>query len=248
LIGCAGWIEEVRPHPTNPEREIYKWHEEAEGRNVFIYYYDRAKGSKSTNSKEKHCYCKRCKKCFSGHCIDKRQTHPCLAAVFNTVEKSAFVLAKQFEAAYEQQPTTMQVLTLLIAHSNSAFTLADSKYLDKLLYSVGVPQHKVPAFNRHKAVNAVEQMGWAKHALNRKFKVSIDTRGIQVDAVDIAGKHITALVQSNPLAIRNYLQDNPGMKMENVDPMLRPSLLFLSPDMSNAASFISMGFTAANVC
>jgi hypothetical protein len=159
-----------------------------------------------------------------------RGAHACLPAMFVAGDKSAFELAKQFEAPFEQQPTTMQALTLLIVHSNSSFTLADSRYLNKLLYSVGVPHHKLPAFNRHKAVSAAEQMGWAKHALNRKFKISIDTRGIQVDSVDIAGKHVTVGVESNPLAIRNYLQDNPGMKMENVDPMLRPSLLS-SPDV-----------------
>jgi hypothetical protein len=75
---------QVRPHPSNPDREIYKFHEVVEGDKVWIYFYDRPKGSQATNSKEKHCYCKGCKKVFSGHAIDRRTSHFCVSPIANT--------------------------------------------------------------------------------------------------------------------------------------------------------------------
>ena len=106
---------------------------------IWVWFYDGVKGSQLMNSKNKHCYYKGCTKVFSAHNMDKKENHLCDAALSSSSLKSGNGLVKQFTTSYEDHPTPIKALSLLIVDSNSAFTLANSKYVPKLLSSAGAP-------------------------------------------------------------------------------------------------------------
>jgi hypothetical protein len=63
---------------------------------------------------------------------------------------------------------------------------------------------------------------------------------VTIDSVDIINMHLTIAVSHNALQIRNYLQDNPHAKMDTIEPVLKPSLLLITPSVSDAESFDSL--------
>jgi hypothetical protein len=198
------------------------------------------KGSESKSSKEKKCYCKACKQVYSGHNIEKRENHHCNKGVFDVSTKKDYDLAAMYTCSYEDQPTAIEALALVIVDSNASYSLANSKYIDKLMQSVGVPKKKIPSFYGDKVSGTVKLMGWEKFGQNRKYHAAIKSSSVQMDGVFIANKHITAAVTSNPLPLRNFIQENPSLKMEDVHPIFKPSLILLTPDVSDARSFIGV--------
>jgi hypothetical protein len=117
-----------------------KHYDVIEGQAAYRFFYDRLKGSESTKTKEKKVMCKNCKKYWGGKDLEKRHDHRCSIPFVGSNAKSGYELAKVYRASYEDEPNTIQSLVLLIVDSNSSFTLANSKFITKLLLSCGVPR------------------------------------------------------------------------------------------------------------
>jgi hypothetical protein len=148
--------------------------------------------------------------------------------------------AKKYVPRYEIAPNPTEALCLLIIDSNSAFALSNSKYLPKFLKAVKAQE--TPTFYDKKITDCIKAMGWEKYAMNGQYCGAVDTRAATIDAVDIAGKHYTVAVTHNALQLRHFLQDHPNVKGEDIPPVLKPTLFFITPDVSDAKSNCSFGY------
>jgi hypothetical protein len=83
-------------------------------------------------------------------------------------------------------------------------------------------------------------MGWEKTEKNKEYYAEVGASAVTIDAVDIANKHYTIVATHNALQLRHFMQDHPGVKMRDINPILKPTLLLITPDVSDAKSFCSL--------
>jgi hypothetical protein len=130
----------------------------------------------------------------------------------------------------------------LIIDKNCPYSLADSQYLPKFLEAAKILEVNFEHFYDTRVTECIKEMGWEKTKVNREYYAEVGVRAVTIDAVDIANKHFTVVVTQNALQLRHYIQDHPDAKMEDIDPILKPTLLLLTPDVSDGKSFCSLGF------
>jgi hypothetical protein len=86
-------------------------------------------------------------------------------------------------------------------------------------------------------------MGLEKYAMNGQYCCGeVDTRAVTIDGVDITGKHYTVAVTHNALQMRHFVKDSPDVNSANILPVLKPTLFFITPDVSDGRSYCSLGY------
>jgi hypothetical protein len=118
--------------------------------------------------------------------------------------------------------------------------LADSEYIPKFLKAANAPEKNIEHFYDSKVTECIKEMGWEKTAKNKEYYGEVGARAVSLDAVDIGNKHYTIVATHNALQLRHYMQDHPDVKMQDIDPILKPTLLIITPDVSDGKSFCSL--------
>ena len=236
------WKEEVIPHPKDKTREIFKYYEFVVRGIAFRYFYDRPLHSSSTEMKDKKLYCVGCKTCWGPKSLDAKDSHQCPkgGSLDKLADQPEDVKVKRFVASFEKKPNQQQALSLLIIDSNAPYSLADSQYVPKFLEAGKCP--KVETFYDTKVTESVKEMGWEKAKIDAQYCVEVGARCAAIDSVDIGNEHYTIAAIHNALQLRHYCQDHPEVKMEDIDPVLKPILFAITPDVSNAESFCSLAY------
>ena len=236
----SDWVEAIIPHPSDKNREIFKYHEFQEGGNTFRWFYDRVKNSTSTACKDKKLYCVNCRNCITT--TNDRDSHNCPKQKQQKLPEQSEdkILFQKYATSYEKDPTQIQALSLLIVDKNCSYSLADSEYIPKLLKAAKIVN--IEQFYDTKVTECIKDMGWEKTAKNRQYYADIGARAVSMDSVDIGNKHYTIVVIHNALLLRNYMQDHPEAKIGDIDPRLKPTLLILTPDVSDGKSFCSLAY------
>jgi hypothetical protein len=189
-----------------------------------------------------------CKETFSAHAADKKDDHKCQENMEQKLtSQTEDEKIKRFVTSYELKPTPIQALSLIIIEKNCAYSLADSEYIPKLLQSWKTPESNIEHFYDSKVTECIKDMGWEKTAKNRMYFAEVGCNAVSIDSVDIGNKHLTIVVTHNALQLRHYLQDNIGAKMKDIDPVLKPSLLTITPDVSDGKSFCSLAFLIMDI-